>query len=203
MTLQVFAQNILSAMSQLELCQGVCVWLCWTDFWIESFEFESRSVHSILNSTWGRMCFICLLARKCERERERESTWRQLYQGGEEWIGIYWGNFSKVELHLLCLRNYYNFDPSARSGPVSFVLSSSNYESTLCALTKIFLLLSFESILGPPRTVETVRGRKTFAPASGNLEARVGNPTSASATAATAFACSASGCHNWCELPHC
>lgn len=203
MTLQVFAQNILSAMSQLELCQGVCVcvWLCWTDFWIESLEFESRSVHSILNSTWGRMCFICLLARKCERERE--STRRQLYQGGEEWIGIYWGNFSKVELHLLCLRNYYNFGPSARSGPVSFVLSSSNYESTLCALTKIFLLLSFESILGPPRTVETVRGRKTFAPASGNLEARVGNPTSASATAATAFACSASGCHNWCELPHC
>lgn len=137
------------------------------------------------------------------KKRERESTWRQLHQGGEEWIGIYWGNFSKVELHLLCLRNYYNFDPSARSGPVSFVLSSSNYESTLCALTKIFLLLSFESILGPPRTVETVRGRKTFAPASGNLEARVGNPTSASATAATAFACSASGCHNWCELPHC
>lgn len=137
------------------------------------------------------------------KERERESTWRQLYQGAGEWIGIYWGNFSKVELHLLCLRNYYNFGPSARSGPVSFVLSSSNYESTLCALTKIFLLLSFESILGPPRTVETVRGRKTFAPASGNLEARVGNPTSASATAATASACSASGCHNWCELPHC
>lgn len=200
MTLQVFAQNILSAMSQLELSQGVCVclWLCWTDFWIESFEFESRSAHSILNSTWGRMCFICLLAREW-----RESTRRQLYQGAGEWIGIYWGNFSKVELHLLCLRNYYNFGPSARSGPVSFVLSSSNYESTLCALTKIFLLLSFESILGPPWTVETVRGRKTFAPASGNLEARVGNPTSASATAASAIACSASGCHNWCELPHC
>lgn len=191
MTLQVFPQNILSAMSQLELCQGVCVCvrLCWTDFWIESFEFESRSVHSILNSTWAACAsFVCWP----ENARERESTWRQLYQGGEEWIGIYWGNFSKVELHLLCLRNYYNFGPSARSRPVSFVLSSSNYESTLCALTKIFLLLSFESILGPPRTVETVRGRKTFAPASGNLEARVGNPTSASATAATAFACSAS-----------
>lgn len=49
--------------------------MCWTDFWIESFEFESRSVHSILNSTWAACAsFVC-----CP-ERERESTWRQLYQ---------------------------------------------------------------------------------------------------------------------------
>lgn len=179
--------------------------MCVCDCVEQTFELKvlnlNRAQLTRFSTQLGAACasFVCWP----ENARERESTWRQLYQGGEEWIGIYWGNFSKVELHLLCLRNYYNFGPSARSGPVSFVLSSSNYESTLCALTKIFLLLSFESILGPPRTVETVRGRKTFAPASGNLEARVGNPTSASATAATAFACSASGCHNWCELPHC
>lgn len=92
------------------------------------------------------MFFICLLDKVHSTTTEARS--------GNQWLGVGISGLlnellPKVELHLLCLKNYYNFvQTPPRSPSVAPTLpyksfSSSNYESTLCELTKIFLLLSF------------------------------------------------------------
>lgn len=160
-------EHFISNVAARTLCVCVCVgrllngkfWI-----WIALGSFDSQ-----LNL--GRMCFICLLP----RERERDGVHLTTTVAGSRNRNRSKGStsieatFQKWNCICSAWETIITLSPSLLPTPHSTVLSSSNYESTLCALTKIFLLLSFESILGPARTRGQCRTQNFSRGSSGAL----------------------------------
>lgn len=190
MTLQVCSLNILSAMSQLELCVCMCVgrllngkfWI-----WIALGSFDSQ-----LNL--GRMCFICLLPRERERDgvhltttvagsrnRNRSKGSTSIEATFQKWncICSAWETIITLSPSLLPTPSH-----PTQYGPQFIQL----WKYFMCA-NKNISFIEFRVDFRPCSDSWTVQDAKLFQ----RLE--WGTATSAIA--------SASGCHNWCELPHC